>query len=59
MQNRCRRTGALMKRRDFLHSAGALSAVIALPNPRRWLEEEKAPEAPWRTFDVTTRECKF
>jgi transglutaminase-like putative cysteine protease len=44
-----------MKRRDLLHSAAALSAVIAFPKMGRWLGEEKLPEAPWRTFDVTTR----
>jgi transglutaminase-like putative cysteine protease len=42
-----------MKRRDFLHSAGVVSAVMAFPKAGRLFADGTAPEA-WRTFDVTT-----
>jgi transglutaminase-like putative cysteine protease len=42
-----------MNRRDFLRSAGAVSASLVLPKPRLLFAEES--DAPWRTFDVTTR----
>jgi transglutaminase-like putative cysteine protease len=42
-----------MKRRDFLRSAGVVSAAMAFPKAGRLLVEGTAPEA-WRTFDVTT-----
>jgi transglutaminase-like putative cysteine protease len=42
-----------MKRRDFLRSAGVVSAAMAFPKAGKLLEEGTAPEA-WRTFDVTT-----
>jgi len=43
-----------MNRRDFLRSAGAVSACIALPNVQRLLAED-ASSGNWRTFEVTTR----
>src|SRR5580704_9345592 len=42
-----------MKRRDFLRSAGMVSAAMAFPRAGRTLAEGTATEA-WRTFDVTT-----
>lgn len=43
-----------MKRRDFLRSAGMVSAgAMAFPKVGRLLGQGTAPEA-WRTFDVTT-----
>ncbi len=42
-----------MKRRDFLRSAGVVSAAMAFPKAGRMFVEGTAPEA-WRTFDVTT-----
>jgi transglutaminase-like putative cysteine protease len=43
-----------MNRRDFLRTAGALSATLALPGTRR-LFAEGVPTGDWRTFEVTTR----
>jgi transglutaminase-like putative cysteine protease len=43
-----------MNRRDFLRSAGVVSASLALPKPGRLFAEE-ATSAGWRTFEVTTR----
>jgi len=43
-----------MNRRDFLRTAGALSAALALPGTRR-LFAEGVPTGDWRTFEVTTR----
>jgi transglutaminase-like putative cysteine protease len=42
-----------MKRRDFLRSAGVVSAAMAFPKAVRMLVQGTVPEA-WRTFDVTT-----
>jgi transglutaminase-like putative cysteine protease len=42
-----------MKRRDFLRSAGVVSASMAFPRARRLFAPETSPEA-WRTFEVTT-----
>jgi transglutaminase-like putative cysteine protease len=42
-----------MKRRDFLRSAGVVSAAMAFPKAGRLFAQETSPEA-WRTFDVTT-----
>jgi transglutaminase-like putative cysteine protease len=42
-----------MKRRDFLRSAGVVSAATAFPKAGRLFAQETSPEA-WRTFDVTT-----
>ena len=42
-----------MKRRDFLRSAGMVSAAMAFPKVGRTFVQGTAPEA-WRTFDVTT-----
>jgi transglutaminase-like putative cysteine protease len=46
-----------MKRRDFLRSAGVVSAALAFPNVDRLLSEDSAPavSSGWRTFEVTTR----
>ncbi len=43
-----------MNRRDFLWSASAASATLALGNSGRLFAEGAAP-ATWRTFEVTTR----
>ncbi len=43
-----------MNRRDFLRSAGAVSATIALPKAERLLADDAIPGS-WRTFEVTTR----
>ena len=43
-----------MNRRDFLKTAGALSATLALPGSKR-LFAEGVPTGDWRTFEVTTR----
>jgi transglutaminase-like putative cysteine protease len=43
-----------MKRRDFLRSAGMVSAAMAFPKVGRTFVQGTAPEA-WRTFDVTTQ----
>src|SRR5215831_6926846 len=43
-----------MNRRDFLKSAGAVSAGLAVLKPGR-LFAESAPGTDWRTFEVTTR----
>jgi hypothetical protein len=42
-----------MKRRDFLRSAGVVSAAMAFPKAGRIFAQGTALEA-WRTFDVTT-----
>ena len=42
-----------MKRRDFLRSAGVVSAAMAFQKAGRMLVQGTAPKA-WRTFDVTT-----
>ncbi len=41
-----------MKRRDFLRSAGVVSAALAFPKTRHLLAYGAAPDA-WRTFEVT------
>jgi transglutaminase-like putative cysteine protease len=43
-----------MYRRDFLRSAGALSACLALPHPRHLLAANLT-SGNWRTFEITTR----
>lgn len=43
-----------MNRRDFLKTAGAVSAGLVLPGSRR-LFAEGVPTGEWRTFEVTTR----
>ena len=43
-----------MKRRDFLRSAGALSASVAFPKMERLLAED-TDSGRWRTFEVITR----
>jgi len=42
-----------MKRRDFLRSAGVVSASLAFPKTGSLLAQGAAPDA-WRTFEVTT-----
>ena len=42
-----------MKRRDFLRSAGLVSASMAFPKSGRLFAQGTAPDT-WRTFDVTT-----
>lgn len=42
-----------MNRRDFLRSAGIVSAGLAIPRTARLLAEETPPTG-WRTFEVTT-----
>jgi transglutaminase-like putative cysteine protease len=42
-----------MKRRDFLRSAGVVSAAMAFPKEGRLFVQGTTPEV-WRTFDVTT-----
>jgi hypothetical protein len=46
-----------MKRRDFLRSAGIVSAALAFPRAERLLAEDSAPQVSggWRTFEITTR----
>src|SRR6266581_1913039 len=46
--------GEAMHRRDFLRSAGVVSAGLALPKVTRLFAESPA-SAGWRTFDLTTR----
>jgi transglutaminase-like putative cysteine protease len=41
-----------MKRRDFLRSAGIVSAAVAFPKPRRLFAQGAVPDG-WRTFEVT------
>jgi transglutaminase-like putative cysteine protease len=43
-----------MKRREFLRSAGVISAAMAFPGATRLLSEDLAA-AGWRTFELTTR----
>jgi transglutaminase-like putative cysteine protease len=43
-----------MKRREFLASAGAVSAALAFPKTARLLAENAVVPAHWRTFEVTT-----
>jgi transglutaminase-like putative cysteine protease len=43
-----------MKRRDFLCSAGVISAGMAFPGAARLLSQDPA-RARWRTFELTTR----
>src|SRR5690242_3179293 len=43
-----------MNRRDFLSSAGVISAGLAIPGATRLLAEAAASSS-WRTFDLTTR----
>jgi transglutaminase-like putative cysteine protease len=43
-----------VNRREFLRSAGAVSASIAIPKTERVLADDTTPEG-WRTFEVTTR----
>ncbi len=43
-----------MNRRDFLHTAGLVSASLAFPKTGALLATDSAP-ANWRTFEVTTR----
>src|SRR6267378_6203993 len=42
-----------MKRRDFLRSTGAASAVLAFPQARRLLRRGTLADG-WRTFEVMT-----
>jgi len=42
-----------MDRRDFLRSAGIVSAAVAFPEAGRLFAQGAAPAA-WRTFEVTT-----
>src|SRR5262245_20560558 len=44
-----------MDRRQFLRSAAAASAALSVPRLARALAPTTAPEAAWRTFEVTTR----
>ncbi len=46
-----------MKRRDFLRSAGVVSAALAFPKVERLFSEDAAPVVSngWRTFEITTR----
>ena len=43
-----------MKRREFLRSAGVVSAGLAFPGAVRLFAEGAAPDR-WRTFEITTR----
>jgi hypothetical protein len=43
-----------MNRREFLRSAGVISAGMAFPGTTRLLSEDLAAEG-WRTFELTTR----
>ena len=43
-----------MNRRDFLRSAGIVSAALAIPKSERLFGRE-VPSNDWRTFEVTTR----
>ncbi|PYQ67715.1 MAG: hypothetical protein DMF54_03365 [Acidobacteria bacterium] len=43
-----------MDRRDFLKSAGVVSATLALPKTGRLFALDE-PSGGWRTFEVTTR----
>jgi hypothetical protein len=43
----------VMKRRDFLRSAGIVSAALAFPRTGRLLAQGAVSDA-WRTFEVTT-----
>src|ERR1700692_3067678 len=43
-----------MNRRDFLRSAGMVSASLALPKTARLFSESATPVR-WRTFELTTR----
>jgi transglutaminase-like putative cysteine protease len=42
-----------MKRRDFLRSAGLVSAALAFPKTGRLLSQGAVPDT-WRTFELTT-----
>src|SRR5579862_5672312 len=46
-----------MKRRDFLRSAGVVSAALAFPTAGRLFADDAAPAInnDWRTFEVITR----
>jgi len=44
-----------MNRRDFLCSAGIVSASLALPKTSRLFAESVAPRRSWRAFELTTR----
>src|ERR1700730_15498829 len=48
------RKGRFMNRRDFLRSAGVVSATFAFPKTARLFAEDSAPDS-WRTFEVMTR----
>ena len=43
-----------MDRRDFLKSAGVVSATLALPKTGRLFALDE-PSGGWRTFEITTR----
>jgi transglutaminase-like putative cysteine protease len=48
--------GGAMNRRDFVRSAGIISATLAFPVRDRWFAEgEGEASGNWRTFEVTTR----
>jgi transglutaminase-like putative cysteine protease len=49
----CGRIGGFMKRRDFLRSAGVVSAALAFPKTGRLLSQGAVPDT-WRTFELTT-----
>ena len=44
-----------MNRRDFLRSAGVVSATLAFPKAERLFALGETPGGEWRTFEVTTR----
>ncbi len=44
-----------MNRRDFLRTAGAVSASLAFPGTRRLFAGDLPLTGDWRTFEVTTR----
>src|SRR5690349_10964814 len=49
----CGRIGEFMKRRDFLRSAGLVSAALTFPKRGRLLSQGAVPDT-WRTFELTT-----
>ena len=44
-----------MNRRDFLQTAGLVSASLAFPKATTLLARDAAADANWRTFEVVTR----
>ena len=47
--------GSLMDRRDFLRSAGIVTAGLAWPGSRASFAQSPSPRARWRTFEIVTR----